>query len=70
MPQERIEEATRFWYAPDVELEAAAQEAVEYALMEAGARGTEFKGRADRLACVTAYFAAEPDREQIRSARA
>jgi ribosomal protein L11 methyltransferase len=32
---------TRPWYALDVETEASAREAVEYALMEAGALGTE-----------------------------
>ena len=34
-------QATRTWYALDVEAEGAAREAVEYALMEAGALGTE-----------------------------
>ena len=33
--------SVRLWYALDVESEAAAREAVEYALMEAGALGTE-----------------------------
>jgi ribosomal protein L11 methyltransferase len=49
------------WYALDVDLEPAAQEAVEYALMEAGALGTE---ATDQI--VTGYFAATPDRERVR----
>jgi len=49
------------WYALDVDLEPAAQEAVEYALMEAGALGTE---ATDRV--VTGYFAATPNRERVR----
>ena len=49
------------WYALDVELEPAAQEAVEYALMEAGALGTE---ATDHV--VTGYFSATPDRERVR----
>jgi len=49
------------WYALDVDLEPAAQEAVEYALMEAGALGTEATEHV-----VTAYFAATPNRELVR----
>lgn len=50
------------WYALDVELELAAQEAVEYALMEAGALGTEATEHV-----VTGYFSATPDRERVRN---
>jgi len=50
------------WYALDVDLDDAAHEAVEYALMEAGALGTETTNRG-----VTAYFAETPNRERIRS---
>jgi ribosomal protein L11 methyltransferase len=49
------------WHALDVELEPGAHEAVEYALMEAGALGTETADHG-----VTAYFAETPDREHIR----
>jgi ribosomal protein L11 methyltransferase len=49
------------WYALDVDLEPAAQEAVNYALMEAGALGTE---ATDHV--VTGYFSATPDRERVR----
>lgn len=56
------------WYALDTTCEAAAQEAVEYALMEAGARGTEVSGRDDDgRVRVAAYFDAPPDREQVRA---
>ena len=50
------------WYALDVDLEPAAHEAVEYALMEAGALGTETTERG-----VTAYFAETPSRERVRN---
>jgi ribosomal protein L11 methyltransferase len=50
------------WYALDVELDGAAHEAVEYALMEAGALGTETTDRG-----VTAYFAETPSRERVRN---
>jgi len=47
--------------ALDVDIEPQASEAVEYALMEAGALGTEtVDGR------VTAYFAETPNRERVR----
>ena len=49
------------WYALDVELDGAAREAVEYALMEAGALGTETTDSG-----VTAYFAETPSRERVR----
>ena len=49
------------WYALDVDIEPAAHEAVQYALMEAGALGTE---ATEHL--VTGYFAATPDRERVR----
>lgn len=50
------------WYALDVELEPAAREAVEYALMEAGALGTETTDNT-----VTGYFAEIPSRERVRA---
>ena len=50
------------WYALDVDLDEAAHEAVEYALMEAGALGTETTDRG-----VTAYFAETPNRERVRN---
>ena len=50
------------WYALDVDIDGAAHEAVEYALMEAGALGTETTDRG-----VTAYFAETPSRERVRN---
>ena len=50
------------WYALGVDVEPEAYEAVEYALMEAGALGTE---TIDRV--VTGYFADTPNRERIRN---
>jgi ribosomal protein L11 methyltransferase len=55
------------WFALDVTLEAAAREAVEYALMEAGALGTETSEGVDALR-VTAYFDGVPERERVRAA--
>ncbi len=54
------------WHALDVELEAGAREAVEYALMEAGALGTETENSDDALIHVTAYFVTVPQRERVR----
>jgi ribosomal protein L11 methyltransferase len=54
------------WHALDVELEAGAREAVEYALMEAGALGTETENSDDSLIHVTGYFETVPQRERVR----
>ena len=51
------------WYALDVDIEPEAGEAVEYALIEAGASGTETTTDSIR---VTGYFDKIPDREEIR----
>src|SRR5258708_7427483 len=55
------------WYALDVQLEGVGREAVEYALMEAGALGTETNTSADDLLLVTAYFNDVFNREVVRS---
>ncbi len=47
-------------------IESAASEAVEYALMEAGALGTETTNNENKLLSVTAYFDQVPDRESVR----
>ena len=52
------------WHELEIDLEPPAHEAVEYALMEAGALGTVTTTQADK---VTGYFAEVPDRELIRS---
>ncbi len=54
------------WYALDVDLEPDAREAVEYALMEADALGTETGDESGGLVRITGYFAATPDRERVR----
>jgi ribosomal protein L11 methyltransferase len=57
------------WYAFELTIESAAQEAVEYALMEAGALGTETAEGAvnhDGLR-VTGYFDAMQEREVVRA---
>jgi ribosomal protein L11 methyltransferase len=57
------------WYAVDVTAEEAAREAVEYALMEAGALGTEERGpEGEGLVGVAGYFETEPGVELVRSA--
>jgi ribosomal protein L11 methyltransferase len=56
------------WYAVDVVIETAAREAVEYALMEAGALGTEVAEESDESIRVSAYFDAVPEREELRAA--
>ena len=52
------------WYALDLVIDLEAAEAVAYALMEAGALGTEFNSSADQ---VTGYFESVPDREHVRA---
>ena len=61
------EEKRSGWYALDVDLEPQAREAVEYALMEAGAMGTETVEGADEFTRITAYFADPPSRERVRN---
>lgn len=60
------QQESRGWHALDVELEAGAREAVEYALMEAGALGTETENSDDSLIHVTGYFETVPQREHVR----
>jgi ribosomal protein L11 methyltransferase len=60
-------QARRLWYALDVESETFAREAVEYALMEAGALGTETNDAENGLLNVTAYFEQPPGRERVRA---
>ena len=54
------------WHALDLEVEVDAREAIEYALMEAGAEGTETTDRADGLLQITGYFQSVPEREVVR----
>ena len=57
----------RTWYALEEELEALAREAVEYALMEAGALGTETGEEVNGMIRITASFAQLPERELVRA---
>jgi ribosomal protein L11 methyltransferase len=59
--------ATSTWYALDLVIEPDAHEAIEYALMEAGALGTQLENDADQLQRATGYFAEVPDRERVRT---
>jgi ribosomal protein L11 methyltransferase len=58
----------RIWSALEVRIESAAREAVEYALMEAGALGTEIKDESGEFALVVAYFKTAPELEPLRAA--
>jgi ribosomal protein L11 methyltransferase len=58
---------TDMWYALEVEVEAPAVEAVEYALIEAGASGTETATDDTDRTRITGYFEGVPDRERVRS---
>jgi len=57
------------WYAVDVTAAEGAREAVEYALMEAGALGTEERGAASEegFVAVAGYFESEPEVGAVRS---
>lgn len=63
----KAQQTIRLWYALDLAVEPAACEAVEYALMEAGALGTEINEPAGELLRVSAYFNDVPDRERVRA---
>lgn len=70
MDIERKASAAATWFAVDVATEAAAVEAVEYALLEAGAAGAEESSAPNGDVVVTGYFSETPDREVIRAALA
>lgn len=55
------------WYALDVDIEPQAGEAVEYALMEAGASGTERAADFTDGTRIVGYFNELPNREQVRN---
>jgi ribosomal protein L11 methyltransferase len=56
------------WYALDVSTTERAREAVEYALMEAGAGGTEVVDEWGETLVVSGYFGTPPEVERVRSA--
>jgi len=55
------------WHELEIDLEPPAREAVEYALMEAGALGTVTTDHTDGLIRVSGYFSETPNREFVRS---
>ena len=60
-------ESSSKWFALDLDVEPPAREAVEYALMEAGALGTETREADPSMLVVSAYFHAPPHRERVRA---
>jgi ribosomal protein L11 methyltransferase len=58
----------RIWHALEVTIEPAALEAVEYALMEAGALGVEVTDESGEFVRLRAYFDVVPEREEVRAA--
>jgi ribosomal protein L11 methyltransferase len=62
-----VNPASRYWYALILRIESTSQEAVQYALMEAGAMGTEVNHDDGDQWRVTAYFDSVPDRERVRA---
>src|SRR5262249_40608046 len=59
-----LPESERNWHALHVDVDPTAREAVEYALMEAGALGTETAEAGNHLK-ITAYFASVPDTVRV-----
>jgi ribosomal protein L11 methyltransferase len=55
----------KIWHALEADTDAAAREAVEYALMEAGALGTYCHDKGQDALTVTAYFDALPDAARV-----
>lgn len=55
------------WYALDVDVEPQACEAVAYALIEAGASGTQQGMDFKDFAQITGFFESLPDRERVRA---
>ena len=68
LPPLPVSHAKLMWYALDVSTTGAAREAVEYALMEAGAAGTEVAGEEGEALVVAAYFDSPPEVERVRAA--
>jgi ribosomal protein L11 methyltransferase len=55
------------WFAVDLTIASDAREAVEYAVIEACALGSETNDTEDKLVRVTAYFDHLPQRERVRA---
>lgn len=67
MNQPGTGKANRTWYALDIVIEPAAREAVEYALMEAGALGTELNETDREQPIVIGYFPTKPGLELVQA---
>lgn len=67
MSSARKENSASLWHALDLVVESQAREAVEYALMEAGALGTETANLDQDNLTINAYFDRTPDRERVRT---
>jgi ribosomal protein L11 methyltransferase len=61
------QQTTAPWHALDLITTNEAREAVEYALMEAGALGTETGEAENHFLGISAYFDQLPDRERVRA---
>lgn len=66
MNASKEQQQSRSWYGLDLVTDSEAREAVEYALMEAGALGTETKDGDPGLLHVKAYFDVVPQPERVR----
>lgn len=66
----RVETNKVNWYAVDIVIEGPAAEAVEYALLEAGASGAEERTGDGGETIITGYFPHLPERETMRAALA
>jgi ribosomal protein L11 methyltransferase len=62
-----VKKTDQTWYALDVVSDLLAREAVEYALMEAGALGVETNDNKEGGLTITGYFDDLPQRENVRS---
>jgi ribosomal protein L11 methyltransferase len=60
-------ENKKVWHGLDLTVGGEAVEAVEYALMEAGALGTETSDSTGQLVQITGYFEQMPNREAVRA---
>jgi len=63
-----LSDSPKKWHALDALAPVEACEAIEYGLMEAGARGTETNGACDANVIVSGYFDQNPEIEGARAA--
>ncbi len=60
-------EQAKVWYALEIDIADEAREAIEYALMEAGALGTHTQEKGPGRLAVTGYFVMPPELPQVQS---